>query len=328
MDALWNAIPKRHKVLTRGVFAVIFMWTLAFAYWISEYNIYHKNSPCSLIVASLTTFGPRVFDSKQVINSLIHQTVVADMIVVHVSLESRTDTIQIVDVHSFFNHNFGPCHSLKEINNSLQCMNGVIAITGKDFGPATKVLGTLFLPMLDNDACIVSVDDDVIYDRHLIETLTTKAPDDGALGFSCEEVPWNLHLARLVNKNALWWNVISGGYGWQYPFHQVMECNGWLHGYQGIVYRRGFFSSDVFDTKHMPYGCFFADDVRLAGYLWSKGVKRYVYPHFVYGGFLGIGAQETFEVLPKNQSNALSLIHNSMAERQWPCVQHFNEFKR
>ena len=281
------------------------------------------HTKCSTVVVSLATFGARTFNIKEVIQSLMDQTVKADMIVVHVSLESRAGSVSKEQLFSFFSNEFDSCIDSGYVHNGIQC-GKLLILPGKDFGPATKVLGTLMLPMLDPQACIVSVDDDMLYDKNLVAELVSRAPDDGALGFSCEEVPAELDLVRFFSPSSLWWHTISGGTGWKYPFDDVLECKGWLHGYQGILYRRKFFGDDVFAMEStMPRGCFYADDVRLAGYLWTKGFKRYVHPHFVRGGVLGIGGRETYTVLEKNATSALSLIPNTMQERQWPCVQHF-----
>jgi hypothetical protein len=287
-----------------------------------------QSSQCSLIVVSLATFGVRAFNIENTLLSLLSQTVVPDVIVVHLSLQSRTETISDQQVRSFLDSRFGACIPSSVVQNGIQCDNGILVVFGEDYGPATKVLGALALPFMDGDACIVSVDDDTSYDSHMVEVLTSLAPDTGALGFSCEEVPQELQrVSGVVDPNEIWWRVISGESGWMYPFQEIVECKGWLHGYQGILYRRKFFEMDVFDmAESMPDGCFYADDVRLAGYLWSKGIKRYVYPHFVNGGFWGIGAHSRLYHMEKNASNALSLVSNTMRDRQWPCVQYFNEF--
>ena len=52
------------------------------------------HTKCSTVVVSLATFGARTFNIKEVIQSLMDQTVKADMIVVHVSLESRAGSLE------------------------------------------------------------------------------------------------------------------------------------------------------------------------------------------------------------------------------------------
>ena len=297
--------------------------------WLFSSAISIRSSPCSSIVVSLATFGVRIFNIRNTLLSLLSQTVVPDAIVVHLSLKSRTETISEQQVRSFLDRYFGVCVPSSRVQNGIQCDNGLLFVIGEDYGPATKVLGTLSLPFMDGDACIVSVDDDTIYDPDMVKTLTSRAPDMGALGFGCQEVHWGLKLFRgSFDPSAVWLQEISDEFGWRYPFQETVECNGWLFGFQGVVYRRKFFDLDVFNmTESMPIGCFYADDVRLSGYLWSKGIKRYVYPHFVHGGIWGINANRRLYHMEKNASNALSLVPNNIFDRQWPCVQYFNEFK-
>lgn len=317
------------KISTSLIILCIFslISTLIVTHWLYQAPM-PQTSSCSLIVASLATFGVRTFNIQNTLLSLLSQTVVPNLIIVHLSLQSRTETISEQQVYSFLHSHFNGCANSSIVQNSIQCDNGILIIIGEDYGPATKVLGTLSLPFMDGDTCIVSVDDDTIYDPNMVKTLTSRAPDNGVIGFSCEEVPWALHLIhKFWDSNEIWWHKICGEYGWMYPFQEIVECKGWLHGYQGILYRRKFFEIDIFNmTKSMPIGCFYADDVRLAGYLWSKGIKRYVYPHFIHGGFLGIGGYTPLYHMKKNASNALSFVTNTRSNHQWPCVQYFNEF--
>lgn len=310
------------------------------------------SAACSSIWISLATFGTRVFKLEPTIRSLMDQSLPADMILVHVALTSRAGNVSKDEVLHFATQKFGFCSTfshttstttttplattpLEYRNQSQPIEEGMIIhcgrdeqklwfIFGQDFGPATKVLGTLQLfPASERDACIISVDDDVVYDTRLVQVLVANAPSDhGALGFSCEEIPFELELVRFFFPaiTPLWWHSINmQDSSWRFPFDTVVECKGWLQGYQGILYHRSSFSDDVFSMNAtMPDGCFYADDVRLSGYLWSKGIKRYVHPHFESHGCVNCGSQE------KNQSDALSLIQDTMTLRQWPCVQYFD----
>jgi hypothetical protein len=275
---------------------------------------------CNGTIISLATFGSRTFKVKPTIQSLMNQTFKVDMIVLNTVLTSRTGNISKEDLYKYLTTEFGTCTQSIHARDGIMCDGNLLILFGPDLGPATKVLGTIqALSHLDEDACIISVDDDVIYDKSLAEVLISRAPLDGALGVSCETVPFGLDFVRLFVPSALWWSSINGQSSWWYPFNDVVECNGWLQGFQGIIYRKWFFSGDdVFSmSATMPNGCFYADDVRLSGFLWSKGIKRYVYPHF------SNGSLDKNSHLEKNQSDALSLIKDTMQLKQWPCVQHF-----
>ncbi len=275
---------------------------------------------CTGIVISVATFGTRMFRIEPTIRSLLSQSVEVDMIVVHVALVSRTGTVSKNDVFQYLRKTFDACVQSSDAHEGIRCSKNLLFLFGPDMGPATKVLGTvMLLPHLHKQACIVSVDDDVVYDRNIVSALVENAPPDGgALGFSCEEIPYGLGIVQLFYPSALWWHTITSGDGWRFPFDSVVQCKGWLQGYQGALYRRGSFGDDVLSMgSSMPDGCYYADDVRLSGYLWTKGIKRYVFPHSVGSGCVNCGHSE------KNASDALSMVDSTMSLKQWPCVQFF-----
>lgn len=313
----------RHEIFFLGV--LVFISFVMFARW-----IFHTHgvgggvgtSTCSGVVISLATFGARMFKLEPIIRSLIDQSIKVDMIVVHVALVSRSGTIpRAVAIH-YFQKTFDSCFQSSDAHHGgVQCSNNLLFLFGTDMGPATKVLGTITtFPHLDKKTCIVSVDDDVVYDKNVVSALVLNAPSDGgALGLNCEEIPSQLNFVRFFIPSALWWHTITSDNGWQFPYENIVQCKGWLQGYQGALYRRGSFGDDVFSmAETMPDGCYYADDVRLSGYLWTKGIKRYVFPHFVRDdGCKSCGHLE------KNASDALSLVQNTMSLKQWPCAQYF-----
>ena len=279
-----------------------------------------EKKQCMYTVISLATFGSRIFKIGPTIQSLTKQTMLADLIVVNVALESRVGRVSEKSLFDYISSAFGPCVLSNHRKDYIHCLdNTLLFLIGPDYGPATKVLGTVKgLHSLDADTCIVSVDDDVVYDSRMVEVLVSIAPSDGALGFSCEEIPFGLEFVRHFDPSLLWWEIIDKKNVIRFLYDEVVMCNGWLHGYQGILYRKSFFTDDVFSMNStMPGGCFYADDVRLAGYLWAKGIKRYVYPHFLTDGKDNLYHREN------NESDSLNMIDNSMMEKQWPCVQYF-----
>lgn len=283
-------------------------------------NIDFERVKCGSTIVSLATFGSRIFNIQSTVNSLISQTFPGlDLIVVNVALSSRTGNISMEAVYVFLQKNFDKCLWSEYSHGSILCSEKLLFLFGDDLGPATKILGTIkMLPDIDESSCIISVDDDVVYSRDLVQVLVSNAPRHGVLGLSCEEKPFALSFVHIFFPNFLWWNTVDSHHSWRFPFDNIVECKGWLHGWQGILYQKHFFGGDVFsmDTS-MPDGCFFADDVRLSGYLWAKGIKRYVYPHFSSIGCEKCGHKE------KNASDALSLIADTMQLKQWPCVKYF-----
>ena len=282
-------------------------------------SVFEKKE-CIYTVISLSTFGTRIFKIFPTILSLIKQTIYVDLIAVNVALESRVGNVSKENVFHYISSTFGPCFMSDRRNDHIHCLdNKLLFLIGPDYGPATKVLGTIkMIPSLDADTCIVSVDDDVLYDSRMVEVLVSRAPSDGALGFSCEEIPFGLELVRLFDPSQMWWYSINTKNIIRFLYDDIVMCNGWLHGWEGILYRKSFFTDDVFSMEsNMPNGCFYSDDVRLAGFLWTKGIKRYVYPHFLTDG------KDNIYHMEKNGSDALSMIDNTMRGKQWPCVQYF-----
>jgi hypothetical protein len=283
-------------------------------------SVVSDRNTCNGIVISFATFGARMFKIEPTVRSLLKQTKQVDMIVVHMALVSRTGNISKGDIFQYLRKTFDACSQSNDVHGGIQCNKKLLFLFGPDMGPATKVLGTIMMfPHLHQQTCIISVDDDVVYDKSIVSVLAENAPPDGgALGFNCEEIPYELSFVRLFYPSALWWHTITSDHGWRFPFDTVVQCKGWLQGYQGALYRRGSFGDDVFSmVSTMPVGCYYADDVRLSGYLWAKGVKRYVFPHLVRSGCMNCGHLE------KNASDALSMVENTMSLKQWPCVQNF-----
>jgi hypothetical protein len=314
-----------HRVMLLAVF-MVFTTVVILSNWVffdargRRVSAVSRVNACNGIVISFATFGTRMFRIEPTIRSLLSQSRDVDMIVVHVALVSRTGTVSKNDVFQYLRETFDACVQSSDAHGGIQCSRKLLFLFGPDMGPATKVLGTVrMFPHLHEQACIISVDDDVVYDRNIVSALVENAPSDGgALGFSCEEIPYGLDIVRFFYSRALWWHTISSRDGWRFPFDSVVQCRGWLHGYLGVLYRRGSFGDDVFPMgTTMPDGCYYADDVRLAGYLWTKGIKRYVFPHSVGSGCMNCGH------LDKNASDALSMVENTMSLKQWPCVQYF-----
>lgn len=240
--------------------------------------------------------------------SVMKQRAHVDCIYVHVQCtkECKSKIKQIIEHH---------INSCETGNTALTCRTNPTIyfniLSQNDMGPATKLLGVLDFET-DPDTRIVTLDDDTIYNPETVATLLNMEPADraGALGFSCETEPYS--------EQTQSWNLLDWYNGWwEQPFHSVVDCKGWLHGYQGILYRRWFFDHNVYNMSDMPRGCFYHDDVRIAGYLAQKGIPRRVYPHFT------AMFQKTYFHLPGHKTKALSAMHNSVRDYQFPCVNYF-----
>ena len=146
-----------------------------------------------------------------------------------------------------------------------ELVDRVTVISTEDRGPGTKLYSALDA-IHDPDTIIITVDDDVEYEEHVLEKLVAASlrHPHAAIGFC----GWNAE------------KLIRGG-----DYELMYEENGnWpsnpapanvLEGYRGIAYRRGFFDADVLDYEFHE-GAFFVDDVWISGYLALKGIPRLV----------------------------------------------------
>ena len=139
----------------------------------------------------------------------------------------------------------------------------------QDYGPATKLLGALMIET-DPSTIIITVDDDISYDKSLVKTLATHMPLDAALCPACQS-------RSLVSSTGPRLMIHDGSWHrWLWPYN-AKHCPGWLVGWAGVAYRVGYFEKDVFNVS-MPSGCFYNDDVWLSGYLRRRGIGLIVMP--------------------------------------------------
>lgn len=140
---------------------------------------------------------------------------------------------------------------------------GVTVRSGRDLGPAMKILPVLALET-DPETCIIPIDDDVEYPPCFIEKLVMASAlhPDHAIGFtgwileSGEQGANVRHLNEEVAASAMF-----------QPVHV-------LEGYRGVLYRRRFFAMDIFAHLDALAAFRFHDDILLSGYLASRGIAR------------------------------------------------------
>lgn len=149
----------------------------------------------------------------------------------------------------------------------LEQKKGITILRCEDYGPGTKLLGTLANVDLPSDTIIITVDDDVFYPDNLILQLAYKAkltpnraigiiganPDYDTYG----NIPFDSELGLIKIKTA----------------DALVSI---LQGYAGIAYRKNFFDDAVFDITSTPADCINSDDIYLSFYLARNGIQRQV----------------------------------------------------
>jgi len=194
------------------------------------------------VVVSLTTIPGRERLVKRTLKSLARQTWQPDAIYLWVPTErfgSRTVPFRF---------------------------RGVDVRYGADLGPAMKLLPTLSIEK-DADTALITVDDDVEYPPELVDKLvrSSRLLPDQAVGFT----GWSVVHDGGRSVEVRHMNEAVAGCGLFQPV-QVIE------GTRGVLYRRGFFDTDIFDDLRALPAFQYHDDILFSGYLANRKIGRSV----------------------------------------------------
>ena len=180
------------------------------------------------IIISLTTIPSRINLIEPVLDSLINQTIRPD--VIYLNIPRRYNR-------------FGNCAKIPEFIENKKIVK--VFYLDKDYGPATKFIGTLLNPEVSDKDIVLVTDDDVIKLNHwAAKLLLCHQPDK----ICCFE-------ERKLGKEIIW-------------------------GYLGYIFRKGIF--DVNDMlsffDKIKEHCYLVDDHWLTGYCHHKKIKIYNIP--------------------------------------------------
>lgn len=180
------------------------------------------------VTVSLTSHSKRVTDfAPFAIYSIFHQTIMPNRIVLNINQEKWTD------------------ENLPELIKKLQ-IAGLEVNLCEDVGPHTKLL-----PALEKypDDIIITVDDDIYYDKYLIEDLMTE---------------YRLHASCVVCRDALVIGITPLGL-LPYSDWQVATTNDTSHklplGVNGVLYAPHVFNKEVSNKSVYSHLCSKADDI-------------------------------------------------------------------
>lgn len=179
----------------------------------------------------------------------------------------------------------------------------ITILRSEDYGPATKLLGTLENTELPTDAIIITVDDDVYYPENLVLQLAYKAKQhpERAIGIigANPDLTSELGITKIKQSDAL---VTI------------------LQGYAGVAYRRHFFDNSVFGIVDTNSDCINSDDIYLSHYLARHGVQRQVLKND-YINSCDIRWQTDIGV----DDNALHMLTPRPAEKHLSCMRFLSE---
>jgi hypothetical protein len=193
------------------------------------------------IVISLTTTPHRINAIKPTLDSLRDQSIKADKIYLNVPYEFKRDNVKYV------------------IPQWLLEYPEVTITRTEDFGPITKIVPTLWQePELNT--LIISVDDDIIYPKHLVRELASYAAEHPEAVITPMNVLYHFNDAHIIQKV-------------QFAYEQGSEAAVVL-GTSGAAYRRSFFDENFATLiAELPPACVLADDLVISLHLAYSKIK-------------------------------------------------------
>jgi len=199
-------------------------------------------------VVSFTTIPSRIARIKPMVESILAQTHKPDRFVLWLPLSCEKERA---------GYNVPDDLSQWMLANEVEVTN-----CGSDWGSATKLIPTLFSEN-ESETALITVDDDVVYESHMIEELVAGSErwSQDSLGFMGGlPGPFFLHAEQLLAEG---------------KERQEVSV---LGGYRGILYRRGMFDESIIDELEelLNEGPFVVDDQLFGWNLCRRGIKRYV----------------------------------------------------
>lgn len=242
------------------------------------------------IYISLTTTPTRIINLKMTIKSILMQYMLPDKIILNIPHKLlRTGEEYIIPEW------LSKC-PLIYINRCT------------DFGPGTKLIGSLDIIKNPNDI-IITIDDDIYYPEKMI---------------------WYYYNTVSYNKFS---NKVYGLAGFLYtrPFtgqtkairqKNMAKCDV-LEGFASICYLRHFFSDDIKEYTNMPQYVVLSDDLYLNNYLNGKNIIRYVL-HFNDCSWFDLLVLEI-----GNKSDALHILDNQGNRTKYiQCINYFKSIAK
>lgn len=330
-----SRLGKQHKRRPLGLTLVVLVLCVVFAplvheHWVSRSPMFFAerrelpvHAPARTIV-SISTFSQRVFNMRWCLDSVFAQSQLPDRIVISVPRTFRTlepttgtdapdyttpirhnETEQ--DIVAWFSEYTGvpPVYrvNVNEHKTSYVHDMGILTVQFLDddpWGPATKLVGALLLER-HPDTVIITLDDDIPYNRDTVKWLATHTQPGIALSFGCEM--WLPDKSSFVDFTMSSLNL--------YIMTTPRVCSGWLVGWTGVAYHVSSFGPDIYTfLQALPMGCFNNDDMWLSGYVSRQGVTKIYAPMVMKHG-----------EMHKNVELSLSTIVN-YREKGYSCGRH------
>ncbi len=212
-------------------------------YW-KRYQIRNEK-----VVLSLSTTPYRINDMEDNIKSLIRQNINLDGIYLNVPHRFLRDNLEYT------------------IPSWLKNYPQVTVIRCQDYGPATKLLGTLEQVPLTPDTIIITVDDDTYYPKNLALELAYRAYQNPQAAYGLMGANPKYNQQKHIDLNDHLGLIKIGNNN---------EKVSILQGYAGVAYRRKFFDDRIFNILDAPAECIQSDDFYLSYFLAMQSIPRIV----------------------------------------------------
>ncbi len=248
-------------------------------------------------VVSLSTFSQRVFQMRRTLVSIFEQSQFPDRVIITIPRKFRklgpTTTVGWRDISVAPTHyneteeamvawfsDYVGVPAVYHVNANVHRTSyvydiGVLTVQflDDDWGPGTKLVGALLLET-HPDTVIVTLDDDVVYNRDTVQWLSTHMKKNIALAFGCEM--WNADGS----------NTFLSGTGLNFDpvlYVKVLlgprVCDGWLMGWSGVAYHVSSFGPNIWTVaQSLSAECFNNDDIWLSAYMKLQGITKVLAP--------------------------------------------------
>lgn len=217
-----------------------------------------------IVYVTLTTIPPRINFLTDTLTSLVNQTLPPSYLL---SI--------CVNIPSHYNRTFTSVSTPELVEQKVTVLQQWIRKNEApvyinrcyDYGPATKLLGLLTCKHLNVDSTspIIIVDDDRIYDNHLVWRLLKTA--NQFPHYIITEAGWTIN--QFLCPSLL--PDITRGV--EYKHAGLVDIFG---GCCGVLVRREFFDYEVFRIPSVECPIFFVDDIWFSGHATRLGVPIYV----------------------------------------------------
>jgi len=246
-----------------------------------------------MIVVTLTTIPPRFDNLYITIDSILSQTILPDIILIHIPEKYHNYSYDVSLLPKFSS-------DIVIINNNV-----------KDYGPATKLLGLydheLYNKMNDDDIIVV-IDDDRIYNTNFIKNNLDfhKIYSDKVLTVS----GWDIEMITL-NKYII--NNKNQPRGIEFTSSGYIDFIGGCCGYLLNKKMCPFNYKEIFEL-HPNDTNYYVDDIWISGFLTLNNIDIYMIPNAIFA-----------DEIRQQNNDICGLADNTRGDKNIKCIEYFRD---